>query len=174
MSETSNTWRAAPQEALWFGAIIFGRDVVDGDGEVVGSETDYAYGYSTDPLPDPREMCPDRAVVLEEKLTHLQTKVTLSSQNADPSAHQREFRVWCENGDLVAVSDTYEEAAEELRAAVQGDVERLVREDAACGVLSTYGYSIDVIEGGQDVTQDFLSDHPDCPLDDGAIVEAGE
>ena len=52
MTDTSNTWDAAPQGALWYGEIIYGRDITDDDAAVIGSETDYAYGYNTDPLDD--------------------------------------------------------------------------------------------------------------------------
>jgi hypothetical protein len=161
MSDANATWDADPQEALWYGEIVFCRDTTDDNGEVDGWETDYVYGYSTDPEPDPRDLCPDGAEVLEEKL------VPLRGQDG------REFLVWCENGDLVACTAEYEDAADALREAVRADIDRYGEQEAACGVLSTYGYSIDVVENGESVTQDFMNNNPQCPLDDDVIVKAG-
>ncbi|WP_059007924.1 hypothetical protein [Streptomyces specialis] len=173
MTDTSKTWDAAPRGALWYGEIIYGRDVTDDEGAVIGSETDYAYGYSTDPLPDPGLMCPPGATVLEEALTHLASRATLTRQEED-DAPEREFRVWCESGDLIAATDTYEDAADALREAVRADIARHGPAEAACGVLSSYGYSIQVTEDGADITQDFANNNPDRPLDDGVIAGEGE
>ncbi|WP_413810572.1 hypothetical protein [Streptomyces sp. OE57] len=174
MSAASNIWGAAPQTALWYGEITFGRDITDDDGALIGTETDYTYGYSNDPLPDPAAMCPQGFEVLEERLTQLHEQVAFSRNSAVQDSGECEFRVWRENGDLIASPGTYEEAADALREAVQADIDRYGTQNAACGVLSTYGYSIDVVEGDRCVTQDFMINHPDCPLDDAAIVEAGE
>ena len=59
-----------------------------------------------------------------------------------------EYRVWCENGDLCGVYETYKDAKEELE-----DLEdNCPCDDGLCGVLTPHGYSIQVVEDGLDVT----------------------
>lgn len=60
----------------------------------------------------------------------------------------KEFRVWCENGDLCLVTSDYGDAVIELM-----DLEKNCPcGEAECGVMSLHGYSIQVVEDGLDVT----------------------
>lgn len=53
-----------------------------------------------------------------------------------------EYRLWCENGDLLGVYDTEEDAQEAL------EFEESICEcdDGLCGVLTPHGYSIQVVD----------------------------
>ncbi|WP_159001369.1 hypothetical protein [Streptomyces sp. SBT349] len=170
MSE-NGTWGAAPATALWHGEIVYRFAIIEGDGRAVFPATKYTHGYSNDPFPDPRGMCPAEGEVLAETLTRQWGRGTIEPQPEDgPQA--REFRVWCETSDLLGAPGTYREAADVLRAAVRTDIRRHGQE-AVNGVLSTFGYSIQVVKDGADITQSFMDNHPDCPLDDGVIAGEG-
>ncbi|MGP4112944.1 hypothetical protein ACTWP5_18790 [Streptomyces sp. 4N509B] len=81
--------------------------------------------------------------------------------------------MWRENGDLIGVHATYDDAADTLRTAATADIARFGEQSAASGVLSTFGYSLQIIEDDQDITQGFAINNPECPLDDVEIVGQG-
>lgn len=65
---------------------------------------------------------------------------------------EREYRVWCENGDLILVTDSKDDAERELEDCIL---------NCPCGgdeegcETSSHGYHIQVIVDGYDVTGDY-------------------
>ncbi|WP_416969415.1 hypothetical protein [Streptomyces sp. 4F14] len=79
-------------------------------------------------------------------------------------ADQTEFWLVREDGDIESF-DSYDAAFEKLTAAVKRDIAEHGEEDAReSGVLHAYGYSITVMRGGTDVTQDWRNNEPCKPL----------
>lgn len=76
-----------------------------------------------------------------------------------------EFRMVCESGDIDTY-DTYDEAFAAMESAVRRDIAERGEEDArASGVMHPYGYSIQVVHDGEDVTQDWLIHELSKPID---------
>ncbi|WP_405542726.1 hypothetical protein OG478_13620 [Streptomyces phaeochromogenes] len=77
---------------------------------------------------------------------------------------QTEFRMVCETGDIEPFDD-YHDAYEALTAAVKRDVEEHGEETAReSGVIHPYGYTINVMRDGRDVTDDWTWNEPHKPL----------
>lgn len=70
-----------------------------------------------------------------------------------PVEETMEYRVWCENGDLVHVGDNLAEAEAALADAIRDHVENDCH-DGDCGVMTAHGFSIQICKDGQDVTGD--------------------
>ena len=166
----NDSWDAAPETALWCGEILYSLAVTDDEGRLLTVKMGLVCGYSNNSFPDPRVMCPEQGEVEEERLTRQWGRGNMKYQPED-GPKVRKFLVWRENGDLLAEPHTYREAADVVRAEVR-TLTRRDGKDALSGVLSTYGYSIQVIEENEDITKSFVINHPDCSLDDGVI--AGE
>jgi hypothetical protein len=82
----------------------------------------------------------------------------------DENPEQTEFWLVCETGDIEEF-DAYEDAYEALTAAVKRDIAQHGEETAReSGVIHPYGYTINVMREGQDVTQDWLINEPYKPL----------
>lgn len=82
------------------------------------------------------------------------------------SENQRQYRVWQENGDLWGEYDNPEQMEREADKAreycrrnfchTNGQEQTPGKGDFKCGVLSEHGISTQVVEGDDDVTQDYL------------------
>ncbi|MCA1217391.1 hypothetical protein [Streptomyces sp. 8L] len=80
---------------------------------------------------------------------------------------QTEFRVVCETGDIEQYDD-YHDAWAALATAVKRDIEEHGEETAReSGVIHPYGYTINVVCGGSDITEDWARSEPYKPLDMG-------
>ncbi|MEU6357581.1 hypothetical protein ABZ896_51190 [Streptomyces sp. NPDC047072] len=82
----------------------------------------------------------------------------------DENPEQTEFWLVCETGDIEEF-DTYEDAYEALTAAVARDIKEHGEETAReSGVIHPYGYTINVMREGRDVTEDWERNQPYKPL----------
>ena len=72
-----------------------------------------------------------------------------------------EFRVWCENGDLIAECDTWGEALAKRNEAVNEHLETVhdarngSGETCDCGVLHYAGYFVQAVQDDVDVTDNY-------------------
>lgn len=76
-----------------------------------------------------------------------------------------EFRTWGEPDDNLYAGGSYEEAYTAMREAADRAIAKYGAGEARAGVLHPYGLSIQVVDGDEDVTQDWLINHPDQPLE---------
>ncbi|HEY8983372.1 MAG TPA: hypothetical protein VIU15_27810 [Streptomyces sp.] len=75
-----------------------------------------------------------------------------------------EFWLVCEAGDIQDFDDYYD-ARDALKAAVKRDIATHGEEAArTSGVFHPYGYTINVVRDGSDVTEDWERNEPDKPL----------
>ncbi|MFG2785729.1 hypothetical protein ACGFY7_48920 [Streptomyces prunicolor] len=84
------------------------------------------------------------------------------------NTEQTEFHVVCESGDITpfdTYEDTYEDAYDALKSAVRRDITEHGEETAReSGVVHPYGYTINVLRDGRDVTDDWTWNEPYRPL----------
>lgn len=79
-----------------------------------------------------------------------------------------EFRAWTGTADALYAGPSYDDAFAAIRAAADGLTAAIGSADAqAAGVSHPYGVHIQVVtrDDGEDVTQDFLINNPDKPLE---------
>jgi hypothetical protein len=89
-------------------------------------------------------------------------EITLAEDTEN--TEQTEFQVVCESGDITPF-DTYEDAYDALKSAVQRDIKEHGEETAReSGVIHPYGYTINVLRDGRDVTDDWTWNEPHKPL----------
>lgn len=142
VSGGASVWHATPEDAVWYGEVVIGRDVPG------GTDTTYEYGYSTDDDPDVKLLVPDGWSMLESKRNPIQWAGRLWAVDSLPGLAFRHCGFvrspdYEESGEIddtqvivVAVGDDY-------RHTVPTESLSVLPDGAACGQCGQLGCTHD-------------------------------